>query len=57
MAWLRVRYRNRFRLVWPIPVSPLAVGLLGSIRWHQTLLVFAALVLLVLSLAFVHRLV
>lgn len=33
--------------------SPLAVGLLGAIGWHQTLLVFAALVLLVLPLAFV----
>ncbi len=33
--------------------SPLAVGLLGSIGWHQTLLVFAMLVLLVLPLAFV----
>ena len=33
--------------------SPLAVGLLGAIGWHQTLLVFAVLVLLVLPLAFV----
>src|ERR1041384_1534764 len=33
--------------------SPLAVGLLGEIGWHQTLLVFAVLVLLVLPLAFV----
>jgi MFS family permease len=33
--------------------SPLAVGLLREIGWHQTLLVFAMLVLLVLPLAFV----
>jgi MFS family permease len=33
--------------------SPLAVGLLREIGWHQTLLVFAVLVLLVLPLAFV----
>jgi MFS family permease len=33
--------------------SPLAVALLSNIGWHQTLLVFALLVLLVLPLAFV----
>ena len=33
--------------------SPLAVALLNSIGWHQTLLVFAVLVLLVVPLAFV----
>jgi MFS family permease len=33
--------------------SPLAVALLNNIGWHQTLLVFAVLVLLVLPLAFV----
>jgi MFS family permease len=33
--------------------SPLAVALLSNIGWHQTLLVFAVLVLLVLPLAFV----
>src|SRR3954467_14973636 len=33
--------------------SPLAVGLLKEIGWHNTLLVFAILVLLVLPLAFV----
>ena len=33
--------------------SPLAVALLNTIGWHQTLLVFAVLVLLVLPLAFV----
>jgi MFS family permease len=32
--------------------SPLAVALLNNIGWHQTLLVFAVLVLLVLPLAF-----
>ncbi len=32
--------------------SPLAVGLLGTIGWQQTLLVFAVLVLFVLPLAF-----
>jgi MFS family permease len=32
--------------------SPLAVGLLNTVGWHQTLLVFAVLVLLVLPLAF-----
>ena len=35
--------------------SPLAVGLLKEIGWHQTLIVFAILVLLVLPLAFVVR--
>jgi MFS family permease len=33
--------------------SPLAVGLIGSIGWHDTLLVFAALVLLILPLSLV----
>jgi MFS family permease len=33
--------------------SPLAVGLLKAVGWHQTLLIFAALVLIVLPLAFV----
>jgi len=33
--------------------SPLAVGLLNGFGWHQTLLIFAVLVLLVLPLAFV----
>jgi MFS family permease len=33
--------------------SPLAVGLIGSIGWHHTLLVFAALVLLILPLSLV----
>jgi MFS family permease len=33
--------------------SPLAVALLSNVGWHQTLLVFAVLVLLVLPLAFV----
>lgn len=33
--------------------SPLAVGLIGSVGWHQTLLVFAAMVLLILPLSFV----
>ena len=33
--------------------SPLAVGLLNAFGWHQTLLIFAVLVLLVLPLAFV----
>ena len=32
--------------------SPLAVALLGAVGWHQTLLVFAVMVLLVLPLAF-----
>jgi MFS family permease len=35
--------------------SPLAVGLLKEIGWHQTLVVFAILVLMVLPLAFVVR--
>src|SRR5947209_18835974 len=34
--------------------SPLAVGLLKEIGWHQTLVVFAILVLMVLPLAFVR---
>jgi MFS family permease len=33
--------------------SPLAVALLGTVGWHQTLLIFAVIVLLVLPLAFV----
>ncbi|MBV8840969.1 MAG: MFS transporter [Alphaproteobacteria bacterium] len=33
--------------------SPLAVGLIGSVGWHQTLLVFAVMVLLILPLSFV----
>ena len=33
--------------------SPLAVALLGTVGWHQTLLIFAVVVLLVLPLAFV----
>jgi len=33
--------------------SPLAVGLIGSVGWHSTLLVFAGLVLLIVPLAFV----
>jgi MFS family permease len=33
--------------------SPLAVGLIGSIGWHHTLLVFAATVLLILPLSLV----
>ena len=35
--------------------SPLAVGLLNEIGWHETLVVFAILVLMVLPLAFVVR--
>src|SRR3954453_1825543 len=35
--------------------SPLAVGLLKEIGWHETLVVFAILVLMVLPLAFVVR--
>lgn len=33
--------------------SPLAVGLLKAVGWHQTLLIFAVMVLIVLPLAFV----
>jgi MFS family permease len=33
--------------------SPLAVGLLTAVGWHQTLLIFAVMVLIVLPLAFV----
>jgi len=33
--------------------SPLAVGLIGSVGWHETLLVFAVMVLLILPLSFV----
>ena len=33
--------------------SPLAVALLGTVGWHQTLLIFAVIVVLVLPLAFV----
>src|SRR6185503_4322769 len=33
--------------------SPLAVALLGAVGWHNTLIVFAVMVLLVLPLAFV----
>ncbi len=32
--------------------SPLAVGLIGSVGWHNTLLVFAMMVLLIVPLAF-----
>lgn len=33
--------------------SPLAVALMGEVGWHQTLLIFAVIVLMVLPLAFV----
>ena len=33
--------------------SPLAVGLIGSVGWHNTLLTFAGLVLLILPLSLV----
>ena len=33
--------------------SPLAVALMGAVGWHSTLLIFAAMLLLVLPLAFV----